>query len=73
MEAEIGAIDLEAELAHARVERVGRDRIGGLRRALEIDLAKAGKMRLRIDIAFGEQIEARLPRREARFRREEVL
>ena len=73
MEAEIGSIDFEGHLAHARVERVGRDRVRGLRRALEVDFAVAGKMSVRPHIALSENRETALARRETRFRCVEVL
>ncbi len=60
-------------LAHPRIERVGRDRVRGLRRAFEIDFAITREVRVRTDIPLREQRETGLPRREARFRRVEVL
>src|SRR5204862_7788994 len=72
MEAEIGSIDFEGHLAHARVERIGRDRVRGLRRALEVDFAVAGKMSVRPHIALSENRETALARRETRFRCVEV-
>ena len=73
VKAEIGAVDLKTELPHARVEGVGRDRIGSLCRAFEVDFTIAREMRVGADIAFGQNREAALPRRETRFRRVVVL
>src|SRR6516162_5015442 len=73
MEAEIGAIDLDAELAHARIEGVGRDRVRRLRRALEVDFTVAGDMRVGIGVALGQYGEAALARGEPRFRCIEIL
>ena len=52
MKTEIGPVYLKAGLAHPRIERVGRDRIGGLRRTLEVDFAVTGQVRIRAGIAF---------------------
>src|SRR5260370_6153190 len=73
MKPEIGPIDLDAHLTHARVERVGRNRIGGLRRALQVDFAVTRKMGIGADIALSQKREPALARREARFRYVEIL
>lgn len=72
MKAEIGAIEGDAELAHPRIERIGRNRICGLRRAFEIDFAVTRNARIH-RIAFGQDREPGLARRETRFRRVEIL
>src|SRR6266700_2689769 len=73
MKPDIGPIELDAELAHARIERVGRNRIRRLRSTFEIDFAEARKVRIREGVAFGQNREPALARREARLRRVEIL
>src|SRR5437667_6114321 len=72
MKAEIGPVKGDAQLAHPRIERVGRNRTRGLRRAFEIDFAVTRKVRNRSDVAFGQDREPALARRETRFRRVEI-
>src|SRR5437667_1291668 len=66
MKAEIGPVKGDAQLAHPRIERVGRNRTRGLRRAFEIDFAVTRKVRNRSDVAFGQDREPALALRETR-------
>src|SRR6266852_7253559 len=72
MKSEILAIELDAELAHPRIERIGCNRIRGLCRAFEIDFAVARNVRIQ-GVAFGQHREPGLARLKTRFRRVEIL
>src|SRR5260370_1387017 len=73
MPVEFGFGGLGAGLAHSRVERIGCDAVRRLRRALEIDFAVAGNIRIRPGIRLRQKRESGLTCRETRLLRVEVL